>query len=196
MYPKRFITFHFSSNFFSVNDLPILVGSFAYIAPSETEWYCGAGCCWSITKSCVILCDPLGLQHIRLHCPLPPPRVCPSSYSLNQWCHPTISSSVALFFSLQPFPTPGSFPTCRLFASDGQSIGASVLASVLPVNIQGWFPFSTDWFDLLVVQGLFKSLLQQHSSKASILWGLLSLWYMQLNWQLKKKAQYHKCTVT
>ena len=62
-----------------------------------------------------------------------------------------------------------------LFASGGQSIGASASASVLPMNIQDWFPlglfsFRIDWFDLLGVQGTLKSLLHHHSSKASILW--------------------------
>ena len=61
------------------------------------------------------------------------------SYPLNWWCHPTISSSVTLFsFCLQSFPASGSSPMSQLFASGGQSIG--VLTSVLPINIQGWFP--------------------------------------------------------
>ena len=68
-------------------------------------------------------------------------QVCSDSCPLSQWCHPTISSSVGPFFScLQCFPVSGSFPMCWLFASGGQSIGASALASVLPMNIQGWFP--------------------------------------------------------
>ena len=79
-----------------------------------------------------------GLQHARLPCPLTSPRVCPSSYPLNQQCHPTISSSVALFFfCLQSFPTSGSFPMSQLFTSEGQSIGASASASVLPKSVQG-----------------------------------------------------------
>ena len=81
---------------------------------------------------------PHGLQHTRLPCPSPSPRVCPSSCSLSQWCHPTISSSATLFsFCLQSFPASGSFPVTQLFTSGGQRIGAS--ASVLPVSIQGWF---------------------------------------------------------
>ena len=70
------------------------------------------------------------------------------------------------FSCLQSFPASGSFPMSRLFAS-GQSIGAS--ASVLPMNIQGWFPLGFDWLVLLAVQGTLKSLLQHHSSKASVL---------------------------
>ena len=57
----------------------------------------------------------------------------------------------------------------QFFTSGGQSIGVSVLASVLPMNILDLFPFSIDWFDLLAVQGTLKSLLQHHSSKSSIL---------------------------
>ena len=69
------------------------------------------------------------------------PRVCSNSCPLNQWCHPTISSSVATFSSCpQSFPASRSFPVSQLFASGGQSIGASASASVLPMNIQGWFP--------------------------------------------------------
>ena len=83
--------------------------------------------------------QPHRLQHARLPCPSPSPGVCSSSCPLSQWRYPTISSSVARFSSyLQPFPASGSFPMSRPFASGGQSIGASV--SVLPMNIQGWFP--------------------------------------------------------
>ena len=69
------------------------------------------------------------------------------------------------------FPESGSFPVSQFFTSGGQSIGASAPASVLLMNIQDWFPLGlTDWFDLLAVQGILKSLLQHNSSKASILW--------------------------
>ena len=80
------------------------------------------------------------LQHGRPPCPTLSPGVCPSSCSLNQWCHPIISSSVALFFCLQSFPASGSFPMRWLFASGGQSIGTSTSAPVLPKNIKYWFP--------------------------------------------------------
>ena len=83
---------------------------------------------------------PHGLQHTRPPCPSPSPRVCPSSGPLNQWCHPTISFSVALFFCLQSFQESRSFPMSWLFALGGQSIGSSASASVLPVNVQGRFP--------------------------------------------------------
>ena len=85
---------------------------------------------------------PHGLQHARLPCPSPTPRAysnsCPSS---RQWCHPTISSSVIPFSTcLQSFLASGSFPVSQFFASGGQSIGVSALSSVLPMNIQDWFP--------------------------------------------------------
>ena len=81
---------------------------------------------------------PQGLQHARLPCPSLSPWVCSNSCPSSQRCHPTISSSVDPFFScLQSFPSSGSFPMSWFLASGGQSIGAS--ASVLPINIQGWF---------------------------------------------------------
>ena len=84
---------------------------------------------------------PHGLQHTRLPCPLLSPGVCSNSCPLSQWCYPTISSSVASFSCCpQSFPASGSFPMSWLFVSSGQSIGASASASVLPVNIQDWFP--------------------------------------------------------
>ena len=109
-----------------------------------------------------------GLQHTRLPCPSPSPRVCSNSCSLSQWCHPAIS--VVPFSScLQPFPASGSFLMNLLFPSGGQSIGASASASVLPMNILGLISFRTDWFDLLALQAILNSLLQHHSAKASIL---------------------------
>ena len=86
----------------------------------------------------------------RLLCPSLSYGVCSNSCPLSQWCHPTISSSVARLSScLQSFPASGSFPMSGLFASGGQSIGASASASVLPMNIQDWFPLGrTGWISL------------------------------------------------
>ena len=81
---------------------------------------------------------PHGVQHTRL--PSLSPWACSNSCPSSQWCHPTISSSVVPFFCLQSFPASGSFPVSQLFTSGGQSPGASASASVLPMNIQGWFP--------------------------------------------------------
>ena len=84
---------------------------------------------------------PRGLQHARLPCPSLSPGVCSNSCQLSRWCHPTISSSVVPFSSCpQSFPASGSFSMSWLFASGGQSIGASASGSVLPMNIQGGFP--------------------------------------------------------
>ena len=114
--------------------------------------------------------QPHRLQHTRLLYPSLSPRPCSNSCPWSWWCHPTFSSSVISFSSCpQSFPASGSFPMTWLFASGGQSIGASALASVLPMNIQRWFPFRLTGLISLQSKGL-KSLLQHQSSKASILW--------------------------
>ena len=108
-------------------------------------------------------------QHARPPCPSPTPGVYPNSSPLSQWCHPNISSSVIPFSSCpQSFPASGSFQMSQLFASGGQSIGVSASASVLPVNIQDWFPLGLTCWISLQSKGL-SSLLQHHSSKAPIL---------------------------
>ena len=91
-----------------------------------------------------------GLQHPRPPCPLPTPGVYSNSCPLSQWCHPTISCPVISFSScLQSFPASGSFQMSQIFASDGQSIGVSTSTSVLPMNIQDWFPLGwTGWISL------------------------------------------------
>ena len=94
-----------------------------------------------------------GLQHVRLPCSSPTPRACSNSCPSSHWCHPTISSSVVPFSShLQSSPASGSFPMSQFFASGGQSIGAS--ASVLPMNIQGWFPLRLTGLISLQSKGL------------------------------------------
>ena len=94
--------------------------------------------------------QPQGLQHARPPCPSPTPRVYSNSCPLNWWCHLTISSSVIPSSShLQSFPASGSFQMSQFFASDSQSIRASASASVLPMNIQDWFPLGwTGWISL------------------------------------------------
>ena len=105
--------------------------------------------------------QPRGLQHTRRLCPSLSPWVSSKSCPLSWWCHPTISPSVVPISShLQSFPASGSF------ASGDQSIRVSASISVLPINTQDWSPLG---FALLAVQGTLKSLLQLHSSKASIL---------------------------
>ena len=127
-----------------------------------------------------------GLQHARLPCQSPTPRACSNSCPLSQWCHPTISSSVIPFSScLQSFPASGSFPMSNFFASGGQSIETSASASVLPMNIQDWFPLGLTGL-ILQPKGL-SSLLQHHSSKASILWHsaffIVQLWHPYNYWK-------------
>ena len=120
----------------------------------------------SVMSDSLWLC---GLQHARPPCSSPTPRVYSNSCPLSRWCHPTISSSVIPFFYLQSFPASGSFQMSQFFTPSGQSIGVSASASVLPMNIQGWFSLGwTGWISLLS-KGLLR-VLQHHSSKASILW--------------------------
>ena len=89
-------------------------------------------------------------QHARPPCSSPTPRVYSNSCPLSQWCHPTISSSVVPFSScLQSFLASTSFQMSQLFALGGQSIGVSASISVLPMNIQDWFPLGwTGWISL------------------------------------------------
>ena len=114
---------------------------------------------------------PHGLQHTRLPCLSPTSGACSNSCPSSRWCHPTISSSVVPFSScLQSFPASGSFQMSQFFASGGQSIG-SFSFSISPSNdYSGLISFRMDWLDLVAVQGTLNSLLQHHSSKASILW--------------------------
>ena len=122
-------TFHFNSN-----------KSFLFISSVQYSHSIMSNSLW-----------PHGLQQARPPCLSPTPGVYPNSCPLSQWCHPTISSSVISFSShLQSFPASGSFHMNQLFTSGGQSIGVSALVSVLPVNIQDWFPLGwTVWISLL-----------------------------------------------
>ena len=94
---------------------------------------------FSSVAQCATLCDPMdcSMPAFPVHQLPELAHTCP----LSQWCQPTISSSVSPFSScLQSFPASGSFPVSQFFASRGQSIGVSPLASVFPMNIQDWFP--------------------------------------------------------
>ena len=123
-------------------------------------------CCRSL--SCVPIC-------YAMECRMPgfpslSPEACSNSCPLSWWCHLTILSSVTPFSSCpQTFPTSGSFLMSWLFASGGQSIRASASAPVLPMNIQSWFPLGLTDLISWLSKGL-SSLLQHHSSKASVLW--------------------------
>ena len=107
----------------------------------------------------------------QLPCPSLYPLVFLNSCPLSQWCYPTISSLVDPFSScLQSFPASGSFAMSSLSTLGDQSIGVSASASALPMNIQDWFSFRIDYFDLLAIEGTLRSLFQHHSLKATILW--------------------------
>ena len=109
---------------------------------------------------------PHGLQHARLPCPSPTPGAYSNSCPSSRWCHLVLYHP--LLCRLQFFPASRSFQMSQFFASGGQSIGVSASTSVLPMNIQDWFPLGwTGWISVLS-KGL-SSLLQHHSSKASIL---------------------------
>ena len=120
---------------------------------------------YSVQFSCSVVPNSAthGLQHARFPCPSPTLRACSNSWSLSWRCHPTISSSAVPFSSCLQ-----SFPPSQFFASGGQSIGVLALASILPINIQNWFPSGLTGLISLQTKGL-KSLLQCYSSKASIL---------------------------
>ena len=124
--------------------------------------------------SCSVASNSLwshGLQHARPLYPLPSPRAYSNSCPLSQWCHPTISSSVIPLLLL-----PSTFPSIRVFSNELALCIRwpkywSIIFSISPSNeYSGLFSFRIDWFDLLVVQGTLKSLLQHHSLKPSILW--------------------------
>ena len=138
----------------------------------STNYLLGSGICiHQVQFSCSVMSDSLqlhGLQHFRPPCSSPAPRLYSNSHPLSWWCLPTISSSVVPFSScLQSFPASGSFQMSQLFTSGGQTIGVSASASVLPVNIQGWFPLGqTGWISL---QSKRLSRVVSNTSKASIL---------------------------
>ena len=148
--------------------------------------------------SCSVM-QPHGLQHARPTCPLPTSGAYSNSYPLSRWCHPTISSSVIPKSHLQSFLTSGSFPVLHIRWSKYWSFSFSISPSS---EYSGPISFRMDWF---TVQGTLKSLLQHHSSKASILrrsgffivptltsihdyWKNHSLDQMDLCWQSKVSA--------
>ena len=113
---------------------------------------------WNQFSSVAQLCPtlwPHEQQHTRPTRPSPTPRSYSNSCPSYQWRHPTISSSVVPFSScLQSSPASGSFPMSQFFASGGQSIGVSASASVLPMNIQDWFPLGLTGLISLHSKGL------------------------------------------
>ena len=120
---------------------------------------------------------PHGLQHTSLPCPSPTPGAYSNSCPLSQLCHPTISSSVDPFSSgHQSFPASGSFPVSQFFTSGGQSIGVSASASVLPMNIQDWFPLGLTGLISLQSKGLSRVFSNTTVQKHQFFGTQFSLW--------------------
>ena len=121
---------------------------------------------------------PHALQHARPPCLSPAPGVYSNSCPFNRWCLPTISLAVIPFSShLQSFPTSGSFQTSQFFASGNQSIGISALASVLPMNIQDWFPLEWTGCISLLSKGLSRVFSNTTVWKHQFFGAQLSLWF-------------------
>ena len=121
--------------------------------------------------------QPHGLQHARPPCSSPTPRAYSNSCPSSQWCHPAISSSVVPFSScLQSCLASGSFPKSQFFASGGQSIGASTSASVLPMNIQDWFPLGWTGWTSLLSKGLSRVFSNTTVQKHQFFGAQFSLW--------------------
>ena len=120
---------------------------------------------------------PHGLQLIRLPCWSPTPRACSNACPLSWWCHPTISSSVVPFSScLQSCSASGSFPMSQFFTSGGQSIGVSASTSVLPMNIQDWFPLGLTGLISLQSRGSSRVFSNTTVQKHQFFSAQLSLW--------------------
>ena len=151
-----FSCFHFPSIRFFSNESALCISSGQFI---------------SVAHLCPTLCDPMDLQHARPPCPSPNPRACSNSCPSSRWYHPTSSCSVEPILLL-----PSIYPSIRVFLNESVlcirwskywSFSFSISASN---EYSGLNSFRMDWEDLLALQGTLKSLLQHHSSKASILW--------------------------
>ena len=144
--------------------------------------------CCSAPQSCSTLW-PHELLHTRLPCPSPSPAVCSNSCPLSQWCHPSVSSSVIPVPScLQSFRASWSFPMCEFFSSGGQSIGAPASASVLPVNLWGWFPLGLTGLISLISKDY------QESSSAPQLEGInSSVFSLFIVWLLMTNTKWPLC---
>ena len=174
----------------SINQYKMKCNVSGYYVGKYKRFFNSVVCFSSVTWSCLTL-QPHGLQRSRPPCPSPVLGVYSNSCPSSRWCHPTVSSSVVPFSSiLQSFPASGSFPVSQFFASGGQSIGIS--ASVLPMNIQDWFPLGlTGWISLQSKEIPSSTLqVQYHSSKASILWCsaffIVQLSHPCMTWLLEK----------
>ena len=130
----------------------------------------------SITQSCLTLCDTMDCSMPGFP-PTPTTGACSNSCPSSWWCHPTISSFVIPCSSyLQSFPASGSFQISQFFTSGGQSIGVSASASVLPMNIQGWFPLGLTGLISLWSKGLSRIFSNTTFQKHQFFGAQLSLW--------------------
>ena len=138
---------------------------------ANIHWVLTMFCCGSVTQLCQTPRNPVDCGMPSLPCPSLSPRVCSNSCPLSRWCHPTVSSSVVPFSSCLQI-----FPSIRVFSNEsGLRIRWrnywNFSFSISPSNeYSGLISFRINWLDLFAVQGTLKSLLQDHSSKASILW--------------------------
>ena len=145
--------------------------------------------CWSVAKSCPTLCDPMDCSTPVLPCLSLSPRVFSNSCPFSQWCYLTISSSATFFsFYLQSFPASGYFPVSQLFASGGQSIGASDLASIFLMSIQSCFPLG---LISLQSKGLLRVFFNTTVQKHQFFGAQLSLWSNSHlhTWLLEKQGE-------
>ena len=131
----------------------------------------------SVAQSCLTLCDPMDCSTPGFPCPSPTSGACSNSCPLCWWCHPTILSSDVPFSScLQSFPASGSFQMSQLFISGGQCTVASASASVLPMNIQDWFPLGLTGLISLQSKGLSRVFSKTTVQKHQFFSAQLSLW--------------------
>ena len=143
-------------DFFGLSAMSLLLSKSSWLCFSFSSWYKF----WKLSKqfSHSFMSDslwPHGLQYARLPCSAPTPWAYSNSCRSSQWCHPTILSSVITLSShLQSFPASGSFPMSQFFTSGGLSIGVSATTSVLPMNIQNWFPLGLTGLISLLSKGL------------------------------------------
>ena len=144
--------------------------------PKSGKLYRIGCCCCLVTKLCLTLCNPMDLSMPGfpvLHSLLEFSQSCP----LTWWCYLTTSSSVVLFsFCLQSFPASGSFLMSQLLTSAGQSTGVSASASVLPMNIQGWFPLGLTCLISLLSKGLSRVFSSTTIWRHQFFGAQLSLW--------------------
>ena len=124
----------------------------------------------SVAQSCLTLCNPMDYSTPGFPGPSPTLGAYSDSCPSSRYCHPTVSCTVIPFSShLQSFPASGSFPKCQFFAVRWPKYWSFSFSISPSSDYSGLISFMTDWLDLLAVQGTLKSLLQYHSSKASVL---------------------------